>query len=877
MPTSVTRLTNTGTLLASSNFDETTYALQNPATTNILRNTNGIGPIGASAVSTVSGNWTGYCNAGTATNITYNTTDVAAPDGSYTATKIVRDGFAVCGLNSNAWGMLANTTGVFTAGKTYTVSAWIMTTGPVITGMCLGGNDYYSVYNLTVTNVWQRFSYTFTPSGAVNTLDRGFQVNTPATNVTYYVWGAQTEEGSTATPYQGWNPGTNIALGSQQFDNNTYWGKTNSSISADVVVAPDGSLTGDKAIENAALGEHSVSYYATQGANITETFSVYAKAGERYQIVLSFSNFVNADSRVYFNLNTGTIFTTTYTKLDYSNVSGTITGVGNGWYRCSITATKAAYNTSNYVNILLYSNSAANTYYTGDGASGLYLWGAQLELGSVATAYRATTTSNQVPTTRTFVRENTSAVYTTNTLDEVTYNQSAPAIINLVQYSQELDNIAYWAYTASSIIANATTAPDGTQTADKLVGTAGVSTRKSVYQYATTFVAGQTYTLSVYLKTAGVTTATIWLDSPNISSGGYWGAGGLINLIDGSVGGSSPQSTSTTAVGNGWYRCQVTGTFTLGGLQAIQIAMGSANGGATEIGNGTDGIYVWGAQLEIDVAPSPYQPKTVNTIVAPSFRRRITNNGPVYVTSTFDEWTGVPTTNGLVFWYDAGQPASYPGVGSGTTWYDLSTSSNGYLAGAGSGGFPQFDYSTPSFTVSPTRGMSNSPVAATNTTSFTLEAWVLHTSFAANSGFGNIISIRENYQNRGYRFGVATPNGLITDTTGTPVFWTNQSGGNFSANASTFPISLNTWYQVCATYNISSRTCQIWFNGALLYTQTNATFIPPTSSDGLNIGASPQGCTSLLGKMAIFKQYNYALSASEIAQNFAAVRGRFGI
>jgi hypothetical protein len=304
------------------------------------------------------------------------------------------------------------------------------------------------------------------------------------------------------------------------------------------------------------------------------------------------------------------------------------------------------------------------------------------------TAYRATTTtSNLVPATRTFLRENTGAVYTTDSLDEVTYNQTAPAIFNFVQYSQELDNVGYWAYSDSRVVANAAIAPDGTVTADKLVGNAGITTRKSAYQYATTFVAGQTYTLSVYLKTAGVTTATIWLDSPNISPSAYWGAGALINLIDGSVGGSSPQSTSTTAVGNGWYRCQVTGTFTVGGLQAIGIAIGSVNGGATEIGNGADGIFVWGAQLELGVAPSVYQPKTVNAIIAPSFRKRVTNNGPVYVTSAFDEWTGTPVVDSsLTMWTDFGQPTSYPG--SGTTVFDLSRSQ---LANVTLTGSPTFD------------------------------------------------------------------------------------------------------------------------------------------------------------------------------------------
>ena len=862
--------------MAASNFDEVTYALQTPPTINILRNTNSLGPLGANAVSTVAGTWSGFCSLGSATNITYNTTDIAAPDGSYTATKIVRDNVASCGANSVAWGITTSATSVFVAGQTYTTSVWIRTLGPPITNMTFGGNDYYTS-TVTATSGWQRFSRTFTPSGAVNTLDRGFEVYTSAVNVTYYVWGAQTEEGATATPYQGWNPGTNIALSSQQFENNTYWAKSNSSISADVTVAPDGSVTGDKLVESVSTSEHTMYYNAAAGSqatNVTRTFSVYAKAGERSQIVLSFSNFVNSDARVFFNLNTGTLFSTTTNSFDYSNVSGTITGVGNGWYRCSITATKAAYNTNNYPNILLYNGSV--TSYTGDGTSGAYLWGAQIESGSAMTAYRVTTTVNLVPSTQTFLRENASAVYTTGTLDEITYNQSAPAIVNLIQYSQSLDNAIYWGYTGSNATGNVAIAPDGTLTATKIVGGVGVSSRKSVYQYPPTFVAGQTYTYSVYLKTAGITTATIWLDTVNTSPSAYWGAGALINLIDGSVGGAQPQATSTTAVGNGWYRCQVTGTFTVGGVQAVQIAMGSANGGATQVGNGVDGIFVWGAQLEVDAAPSVYQPKTVNAIVAPSFRRRITNNGPVYVTSSFDEWTGVPTTEGLVYWYDAGQSASYPG--SGTAWIDLSTAANPNFGGFGSGGFPQFNYVTPSFTVSPTRGMrSGNPTAATNTTSFTLEAWVLHTSFAAGDKYNNFISIREQYLTRGYRFGVGTPSGLGTDTTGCPIFWTDQSGGNINGSYPSYPISLNTWYQVCVTYDISSSTCRVWFNGALLSTQTNATFVPPVSSNELFIGGAASGCNSLLGSIAIFKQYNYALSAGEIAQNFTAVRGRFGI
>ena len=49
---------------------------------------------------------------------------------------------------------------------------------------------------------------------------------------------------------------------------------------------------------------------------------------------------------------------------------------------------------------------------------------------------------------------------------------------------------------------------------------------------------------------------------------------------------------------------------------------------------------------------------------------RLTNTGKYLVNGVFDEFTGVPVTNGLVLHLDAGQSTSYPGTG--TTWTDLS-------------------------------------------------------------------------------------------------------------------------------------------------------------------------------------------------------------
>jgi hypothetical protein len=314
-----------------------------------------------------------------------------APNGTLTADRVQWDA-ANKGISQSFTGL---------NGVSYALSVWVK--GAAGETIRFGGNNIGSA-NFTLTGQWQRLEIT----GISSSTSLNITINTfvGVTARDLYVWGAQLEQSSTVGQYV---KTTTAKNGAPRFDHDpttgeslgllveedrqnlleysediSQWSSTTGgspTITPNAATAPDGTNTATL-IENtgvtAFIGD-ATSY--TSGT--TYTFSGYFKAndGDKVAILL----YSSGGSSGFWNSETSNVATTfDLTNGTFTTFSGavapttsTITDAGNGWWRCSITATATA--TSNSANQLIRNISG--------GTEGIYAWGYQIEAGSFPTSY----------------------------------------------------------------------------------------------------------------------------------------------------------------------------------------------------------------------------------------------------------------------------------------------------------------------------------------------------------------------------------------------------------------------------------------------------------------------------------------------------------
>lgn len=417
--------------------------------------------------------WSSFSNA-----LTRTANQTTAPDGTTTADSIVGDGTT----NIHYFGQLVT----LSSTSTYAFSFYAKANGLNYVQVFLGAGTSFANFDITsgagVTGTsggqfgslaiqdagsgWFRCSLIMTNPSSSNVyfclVNSASATRAPSIAVStgIYLWGAQAEQRSAVSAYTATttqaitnyipklqtaasgvarfdnNPTTGESLGllieesranlltySSQFDN-AAWTKTSSTITADTIVAPDGTLSSDKIIvdNSISIGNSNLLQNISKAATATTyTYTIYSKVAELNAILVYVRDTGSVSNRatVTFSLSSGAISTAATAFGTFTSASATSTSVGNGWYRFSLTFTSG---TETAISARVYPSDSVKT--TGDGYSGLYIWGAQFEAGAFATSY--------IPTVASQVTRAADAASMTGTNFSTWFNQAEGTIYSEV-------------------------------------------------------------------------------------------------------------------------------------------------------------------------------------------------------------------------------------------------------------------------------------------------------------------------------------------------------------------------------------------------------------------------------------------------------------
>ena len=364
-----------------------------------------------------------------------------------------------------------------------------------------------------------------------------------------------------------------------------------------VEIAPDGTITADKLIEDTTNTTHFLTQqFSPLSVGLDYNFSVYLKAGERTKVSIQISG-----GSVRVNLLTGVIETNTTTSTPI------VTNVGNGWWRFSI-LNIPAFTIANPLYRIFIVNALDSTSYVGDGVSGVFVWGFQLTQSSTLLPYEKTVVAP----------DNGNAIEVRRSSDsaelDIPFNTNGELDIdalldfvgwNLFAWSEQLQQ-PYWDKTNTTITTDVVVAPDGNTTGDILFETTTNGVHN--FQRSLALTNGQLYTVSFWIKDEG-------RNHIRITTSGTFGFGGSATAwLDLSLGVIVSESSGfdggnlTLTPDGDWYKVSYTlPATTTGTMTVLQLSLSPNGSNVSYVGNTSLGISIWGLQLTESSTIRPYR------------------------------------------------------------------------------------------------------------------------------------------------------------------------------------------------------------------------------------------------------------------------------